>query len=514
MGRMNPGAPPVLVIGLDMGDGGLIRHLSRCGRLPHFNALIDGGVSLELESPAQALHTSTWPTFATGVLPGRHGVYYPYQPTPGVQFARQIGDRQYGTTTIWQRAAAADRRVVVYDVPETFPERGFTGRGIYDFGTWAHYGCTSAQPPRLLDELKAQFGPYPLGYEAMRLGFEQPRGIEERLLRSVRHKAATARWLLDRAAWDLAIVVFGETHCAGHYLWPRSQSSVEEGDPSAFEALFAMYVAVDEALGELAEKLPKSGTLMVVSGDGVRPNRCGWHLLPAVLDRLGCTSTGRAAGEGARPSLLATLPRLVPTSIKKRVATALPMRVRNRLSLIAQAGGLDWSRTRAFALPSDLEGCVRINLRGREPEGIVEPGAQYADLCEEIRRGLEELVNPATGKPAVRHVWVRNEIFPGPCQEELPDLMVTWQDDAPIEALASPRVGVVEGVNPDRRPGTHSTAGFLIARGAELSWQCAGRARLVDVPATLLRHLGVPGAAELDGRAIIGELDGVGSATE
>src|SRR4030095_14682756 len=78
----------VLVLALDRGAGGLIRHWVRQRRLPHFEALQSAGASLSLESTARVLHTSTWPTFATGTLPGRHGVYYPYQPKPGHQLAR------------------------------------------------------------------------------------------------------------------------------------------------------------------------------------------------------------------------------------------------------------------------------------------------------------------------------------------------------------------------------------------------------------------------------------------
>jgi predicted AlkP superfamily phosphohydrolase/phosphomutase len=133
----------VLVLGLDMGDGPLIRYWSRQGRLPNLSALLAEGTALELESPAEVLHTSTWPTVATGVLPGRHGVYYPLQPKPGHQFARPIEADQYGARTFWSRAHAAGRRCLVYDVPETFPEPDFEGRAIFDWGTWAKYGRPS-----------------------------------------------------------------------------------------------------------------------------------------------------------------------------------------------------------------------------------------------------------------------------------------------------------------------------------------------------------------------------------
>jgi predicted AlkP superfamily phosphohydrolase/phosphomutase len=127
MASLSRGHPVrILVVGLDMGDGGLIRHWSRQGRLPHFAALSASGSWLSLESTARVLHTSTWPTFATGTLPGRHGVYYPYQPKPGHQLAQHIGTDQYGAPTFWQLADAHGRHCLVM-IFETFLS-GFVGR--------------------------------------------------------------------------------------------------------------------------------------------------------------------------------------------------------------------------------------------------------------------------------------------------------------------------------------------------------------------------------------------------
>ncbi|MGE0813582.1 MAG: alkaline phosphatase family protein [Vicinamibacterales bacterium] len=493
-------AARVLVVGLDMGDGTLIEHWGAQGHLPHLAALAASGASYELESPAAALHTSTWPTLATGVLPGHHGVYYPYQPTPGRQFVRHIGRGQYGAPTFWNVADAAGRRSVVYDVPETFPDVGFGGRAIFDWGTWAWYGEPATQPVDLGARLAARFGPYPLGYEAKRLALALPVDLEARLLRSVDYKARTAAWLLDDP-WDVAIVGFCETHAAGHYLWPAGADGVASAAPAAFAPLLHVYQAIDEAIGALARALPAGTVLMVVSGDGVRPNRCGWHLLPAVLQRLGFTAlrgrgTGPAAGGGASTAAgpAGGLAR-ASAAARRFVSGALPWHVRDGIGMWLQTAGIDWSRTRAFALPTDLEGCIRINLRGREPHGVVAPGAEYRAICEELRERLRTLVNPATGAPAVAHVWIRDDIFAGPRREELPDVIVQWADDAPITALAAPDLGRVEGVNPDPRTGTHSTRGFLLASGSGVPAGLRGRAHLADIAPTVLRLAGVRGPA-------------------
>jgi predicted AlkP superfamily phosphohydrolase/phosphomutase len=493
----------VLVIGLDMGDGRLIRHWSGMGRLRHLAALQTKGVSLHLDSTAEVLHTSTWPTFATGTLPGIHGVYYPYQPRPGHQLAQHIEPNQYGAECFWKTASAHGRRALVYDVPETFPDPAFSGHAIFDWGTWAWYGEPTAQPGELLDELKARFGRYPLGLEAKRLAFRVPERIESRLVDSVRYKAVTSKWLLERAEWDLAVIGLCETHPGGHYLWPAGADDAGACDDARFESLFRVYAAIDDAIGALQASVPSNTTVVVVSGDGVRPNRCGWHLLPRILERLISTTTEapspRSAGEGG--SLVGRAQGLIPVSAKKALTAALPWRVRDRLGVWLQTRSIDWSRTRAFTLPTDLEGCIRINLKGREPLGIISTAAEYDNICAEIRRGLEDLENPATGGRVVRDVWIRNEIFPGPRREHLPDVIVTWNDDAPINAVVSPRVGLIEGVNPDPRPGTHSRSGFAIAAGPHISPGTVDRAHLADVAASVLTLLGVD-TSTLDGRPI------------
>lgn len=502
-------ARPVLVIGLDMADARLVRHWVECGHLPHLAGLSARGSWIDLKSPAAILHTSAWPTFATGSSPGRHGVYYPYQPRPGHQQAQFIAPDQYGTATFWALVDREGRRCLVYDVPETFPAPGFGGRAIFDWGTWARYGKRASQPARLLAELKARFGDYPLGLEAKRVGLSRPDrdNLEQRLIRSVSYKKDTAGWLLSGASWHLAVIGFGELHPAGHYLWPPEVDLAEALDDDAFQPLRRVYAAVDQAVGALLAGVPEKVTVLIVSGDGVRPNRCGWHLLPEVLRRLGHTrgpADGPACGKSAsHASLPGRIKAMVPPGTRRLIADHLPWWLRDKLGAHIRSAEIDWSRTRAFALPTDLEGCIRINLKGREPAGNVEPGADYAQLCAQIRDELLELRNPGTDAPAVREVHLCHEVFPGALSDHLPDIIVSWNDEAPIEGLASPRVGLVEEASPDPRTGTHSTSGFLIAAGPELAIGRRGHGHLLDVAPTVLQLLGLdPGRDRFEGRPL------------
>lgn len=494
----------VVAIGLDMGDAHLIRNWAAAGRLPNFASLISSGAWLDLDTTSKVLHTSSWPTFATGTMPGRHGVYYPYQPKPGHQSAVHIGPDQYGAPTLWKQAADAGLRCLVYDLPETFPEAGDNGEGIFDWGTWAWYGTPASQPEGLLQELKAKFGEYPLGFEAKRLGLRFPdvKVLEPRLIKSVEYKQRSLEWLMGREDWDLAVVGLCETHPAGHYLWPAGARFADEADSSRFAPIYNVYKAVDQAVGRIAELVGTDTTLMVLSGEGVRVNYCGWHLLGGMLEKLGFMNAGAGRGaSGSRPrgSMLSRARRMMPPGAKRWIADHLPWSLRDRIGAHASAAETDWSATKAFPLPTDLEGCIRINLKGREPAGIVEPGAEYEELCQELRRDLLELVNPANDQPAVQQVWLRNEVFPGRRQEDLPDLIINWSGEAKYDALVSPKAGRVEGVSPDPRTGTHSPEAFLLAWGAGTTQGTRGSARLVDVAPTIMNILGLDSRPQMEG---------------
>ena len=68
---------------------------------------------------------------------------------------------------------------------------------------------------------------------------------------------------------------------------------------------------------------------------------------------------------------------------------------------------VDWSRTRAYGF--GLEG-LYVNLQGREKYGIVPP-SEYDTLLAELKEKLESTIDPWTGKPAVAHLYVRDETF-------------------------------------------------------------------------------------------------------
>ncbi len=84
---------------------------------------------------------------------------------------------------------------------------------------------------------------------------------------------------------------------------------------------------------------------------------------------------------------------------------------------------VDWSHTRAYTM--GLNG-LYMNLKGRERQGIVEPGAEAEALKEELHRKLDGLVDPASGTVGITGVFNCEGIYAGPYVDNAPDLIVGY----------------------------------------------------------------------------------------
>jgi len=489
----------MVVIGLDVGDGRLIVEWAREGRLPVLGSLIDRGRWRWLDTTADTLHTSAWPSLFTGVPPGEHGVYYTFQPAPGRQGYQKFRGDQYGRPTFWNLLSRGGVRCLVFDAPYTHPEEGSRAAQVFDWGTWAHYWRPMSRPAQLIRRLDRVRGPYPLGFQALDIGLEplDPGILQEPLQRSARAKAEATTWLMGETAWDLLLAVFGETHAGAHYLWDPSEDARGSGQGR----LRALYEEIDRGIGAIRDAAGADTPLVVLSGDGVDTTRAAWHLLPEVLRRLGYLAEPSAGGSGSgnasaggssRPSLTGSLRDAIPEDLRKALARRIPDSVRYRLASRVQRARIDWSRTRAYCLPTDLEGCVRINLRGREPAGIVAPGEEYRSVCGELAADLARLTDAVTGRPVVRSVVLADEAFPGPRRHYLPDLVVLWERSSPLTGLSSPGIGTVAGPSPDGRPGTHSPPGFFLSDGTlDLQGWGEETTHVCDIAPWLLSRFGV-----------------------
>jgi len=501
--------PKLVVLGLELGDGRLLRRWAADGRLPAVQSLLDEGCWGWLETTADHLHISAWPSLYTGVGPGEHGVYFTFQPAPGLQGYQRFHEGLYGRPTFWAMLDRAGRRCAVLDPPYSHPEAGYGGTFVHDWGTWAHYLKPGSVPPQFLRRLEAACGRYPLGAEANDLGFTPIAAddIEPRLVAAITSKARAINWVMDQTAADVVFAVFGETHVAGHYCWTPEAS--REGPASHATSMFRVYRALDRAIGEIRAHAGTDCAVVLVSGDSVGANHGAWPMLPEILSRLGYLGL---PGEGAGSPDASDGPRrfdpvkalrdLLPKEFRKNLARKLPTALRDKLAQRVDTADIDWGRTRAFCLPTDLEGYIRVNLRGREPAGCVEPGAEYEAVLADLEAALLELRDADTGAAVVREVWRIDRECPGDKRDFLPDLVVRWVGERQHGRVTSERVGVVEVESPDRRTGTHQGPGFVLGAGPGIPRSSTFEGgHIYDFAPTVLARMGVAAPPHLRGRA-------------
>ncbi len=138
-----------------------------------------------------------------------------------------------------------------------------------------------------------------------------------------------------------------------------------------------------------------------------------------------------------------------------------------------------------------------MNLKGREPKGIVEPGEKYEKLRNYIIKKLYKLRDPETGKKIVERVFKREEVYWGPYLLQAPDLLFTMKGYLTHEF----GLGGLTGL-PDRT-GAHTLEGVLMMKGKNTKKKEAlKKASIMDVTPTILYLMDVPIPHDMDGKVL------------
>jgi predicted AlkP superfamily phosphohydrolase/phosphomutase len=317
--------------------------------------------------------------------------------------------------------------------------------------------------------------------------------------------------LLERERWDLFTIVFGATHRGGHYLWDLSQIDTAKLRPDQRHALerglVEIYRATDAALGKVLERAAPDARALVFAVHGMGPNTTWADRCTEILGRI--QSGGPT--EAPRTGLLYSIKRRLPWRLVRTVTTRLPARVQGALVTLWSRRMFDWRTTRAFPLPMDHAGYLRINLRGREPSGIVEPGREYDMLCDELAEGFAGFRDLATGRSIVRRVHRLRELAgaDAPARDRLPDLVIEWADVSPVGSpgITSDRFGEMRWSPPGRLPsgraGNHRSHGWFVASGPGIARGTVEREYGIrDLVPTVRRWLDLPPDPALPGRPI------------
>lgn len=529
--------PTLIVIGLDSADPDLVDTWAGQGYLPNIARLRQEGAYCALRGPDHYLSEQAWTLVTTGCEATHTGYWSRWKFDPGSYELRDTGAYDYEEYGPFY-ALGRDYRCAIFDVPQAQPSQDVNGVQVMAWGARSARTPSSSVPPDLLGELVRRHGRHP-AFDRDHASFWNPVAVawlERALLKGIERRIAICRDLLSRESWDLFLTVFGETHSAAHFFWHLSQphplnrwQRVTPGDP-----MRRVFQSVDRAIGAILAARPDADVILF-SPEGMEANSVDLPstvFLTELLYRFsfrkatglsgGC-ATGSPSSPIAMPLSLAWHRELYALRadvhpVRRRMRRFLPAEVvhwwEQRSSpgwgpdYPALSGALfhqpamwyrsHWHSMACFTLPSISHGYIRINVQGRERNGIV-PAAGYDAFCEQLSGHLRELCDARTGKTLV-HKIVRTRASALDSGKHLPDPdLIVFYEPGPVDVVDSPTFGRI-GPVPYARTGGHVNRGFAILRSPgdrQGSTLAPGHVR--DLAPTILARLGAPIPEYLDG---------------
>ncbi|MDQ3940427.1 MAG: alkaline phosphatase family protein, partial [Actinomycetota bacterium] len=333
----------------------------------------------------------------------------------------------------------------------------------------------------------------------------RPEAFLEECAEITAKRQKTFEYLLDTTEWDFGVLVFVATdriqHCLMEYVSPDHPAYEGLKNSPVARQTRAVYRQLDGGLARLLDRTDEDDLVMFMSDHGHQPcTRC--CTMDRILQHLGYLEFGRG-------SFAFNLIRWGPgRRIARRVYDVFKLHGRIKIP----ASPIDWSKSRAYtSVVSTGEG-VSVNLRGREPDGIVDR-RDYEKVRDELADALGAFRDPDTGNAPISKIYRKEEVLSGKFLDTAPDLLLV---PAPLYSLTHAKSMVEDA---DWLSGDHRLEGMLVATGPEVTpGPLQETAYLVDLGPTALAALGVVSAVPRDGkvlRSLAGdvplEVSGVGS---
>ncbi|HSJ52114.1 MAG TPA: alkaline phosphatase family protein [Anaerolineae bacterium] len=452
----------VFVIGIDCGEPSLVFERWR-DRLPNLSRLMEAGTYGELTSTIPAITVPAWASMLSSKDPGQLG-FYGFRNRADHSYERMsiASARSIKVPRVWNLLSAAGKKVVVAGVPQTYPVEPVNGALISSFltpSTQSQY----THPPELKAEIEGLLdGEYMFDVPQFRT--ENKDHLLAQIYQMAERQHTVVKHLMTSIPWDFFMHVDMGVDRMHHGFWkfydPR-HPKYEPGNPYE-NAIRDYYVHLDAQIGERLALLDDETAVLVVSDHGAKP-MVGGICFNEWLKQEGY---------------------LV---LEHQPAGIVPL----------EKCEVDWSRTRAWG-SGGYYARLFLNVKGREPEGIIEP-EDYERVRDELIERIAAIADP-DGKVIGSVAYKPEEIY-RQVNNIAPDLIVyfgnlSWRS---LGSLGTGRVHTFENdTGPD--DANHAQEGLYIYYHPHRASQGPGpRRHLMDVAPTLLDLVGVDVPADMRG---------------
>ena len=382
--------PRVAVIGLDCATPQLLFD-KLADEVPNINALMARGIHGELASITPPITIPAWACAMSGKTPGQLGIYgmrnrkdTSYE---GLSIATSLAVKE---PQVWDVLGQNGMRSLLIGVPPGYPPRPVEGWRVSCFLT-PDSAPSFTHPEGLSVDIKEALDGEEYLFDVPNFREQGLDYVLQRLFTMTERRFTVARHLVRTKPWDYFMMVEMGPDRLHHVFWQHfDPNHIKYEAGSRFETAFQDYYRfLDRQIGALIETLPDETVIIVMSDHGAR----------AMVG--GVCFNNWLAQEGY---LRFTQPVERPTAIKE--------------------APVDWSRTVAWG-DGGYYGRLFVNLRGREPQGVVDP-SRYEELREELTQKLEAMPGP-DGGPLGTRVIRPQDVYPK-VTGVAPDLLVYFGD--------------------------------------------------------------------------------------
>lgn len=492
----------VFVIGLDGATFDLMDPLLAAGELPNIKALMDAGCHGRLQSCNPDMSPPAWTSFMTGKHPGKHAILDFFCQKKGTYDLEFLNASYRKGKTIWELLNEDNKRVCVVNVPFTYPPEKVKGVMISGMDT-PSIDSDFIYPPAFRQELEENIGPYLLERPERNISDNTVGNYLKNIFKITENRFAAAHYLIDKEPWDMFMVVFESTDRIQHTMWkffdPKHPEYTPESNKKFGSALHDTYRDLDAKIGQLRKKIPADGTVLLLSDHGFGPLYHGVRTEKWLDDNDFLTSI-RSLKPSMRGMIKDKIKDVLPTVVKNAAKGFLPEKVsKNKYITLTH---LDMTKTKVFTVGG--YGHLIINLKGRQPSGVVEPGQEYDELCQQLIKSLKELRDPANGDRVIENAQMRDDVY-SEYQEKTPDIIISWargyyhigERELQFLGLNIPKNQLF---TPHRWSGNHRPDGIFVLSGHNVQQASEMQgARIIDLAPTLLSLLGVGIPTDMDG---------------
>ena len=513
----------VFIISLDGATWDVLRPLMAQGYLPNLRSVMQSGVSANLESVIPPVTASAWTSFMTGKNPSKHGIFdftsfdlrnYRW----GINTAQQIQSK-----TIWQILSEQGKRVVVVNLPYTYPP--YEINGVMVSGWDAPSGQTNfTYPQSVRNDILQMFPDYSSNLWVSEFRPQQSeehfRQFTAKLIRGFEQGAGLASHLMDAQAWDVFMVHFQQTDWIQHKLWDYIEEGCKNPDDKSpkVEAVRNCYKRFDDLVGTLLKKVAPENPLTILLSDHGFGRHMGAICPNYYLHDWGYYQLREESQDSLQgvKNFLRKSPLRGVYKAAVKAKSALEGKeppsqehsswADSTTAVIAHRGeNIEWAKTKVATIWAYKAAFLFVNLVGRSSQGVVQPGAEYESLVTELISKFRDVRHPKTGEPLFTRVARGSEVYPRSQDDiQLPDVVLIPQEGygfAFSVSDAPPQISTEGG---------HRPSGVIMMKGAGLKQPGEHfRPNLIDVAPTVLHFLGLAVPSDMDGRALAEIVDGL-----